>query len=299
MVIYTYAVLEDHVEDLWNWVTQVERWAGHSFAEFHFSSRAKQSFRIWKGTPQNRERFYQRLQIEHPWSVFDFGWPTGELKSSPWKTKGFEIAVGSRPQPSQGSESYRRPSYVYLECHPDILNQGALGLAGFLELGTHIWRMVNGKYGFIDIETGVPLQDNISRNAIHLFDSTVPPIYHQEYRLWQRLDAQLDKRIWKAFWGNFLGAEHLRQLGGIQRMRSEDPRYRLLPEYLEQAYKEGHYQIKQCDSSCELRDLSNQGILVTLSASPLDWFEAEVQQRRELLQNILKPIALVNENIDK
>jgi hypothetical protein len=33
-------------------------------------------------------------------------------------------------------------------------------------------------------------------------------------------------------------------------------------------------------------------VLLTLSASPLEWFEKEVQERRERLQAVLAPIAL-------
>jgi hypothetical protein len=184
------------------------------------------------------------------------------------------------------------PSYMALIAHPEVLMQSTTGVAGFLDLGARAWQIVNGVYGFIDVETGVSLQDDILRNFAHLFDSTVPPKYHQEFRKWQDLMPKLDKRVWKAFWGNFLGAEHLRQLGGIQEMRRADPRYRLLPEYLERAYQQGVERLRACDCYHEWRDLANGGVLLTLSASPLDALEVPVQARRARLQKALGQLAI-------
>jgi hypothetical protein len=236
MVIYTYESLEQRPDPLWNWLQRVEQWLGQPYAEFNFSPRGKESLRIWKNTPKNRDKLYHRLQTEE-WFGFIFGWPRGALRS--YLLSSLFVCVTSRPQPERGGESYCTPSYVYLQGHPDVILQSVGGLEGFIALGMEVWGIVGGVYGFIDVETGVPLQDRIFRNAIHLFDSTVPPEYHQEFRKWQELMPRLDKRVWKAFWGNFLRAEHLRQLGGIQELRRADPLYRLLPEYLEQAYARG------------------------------------------------------------
>jgi hypothetical protein len=189
-------------------------------------------------------------------------------------------------------ESYRTPSYVYLQANPDVIQASTGGVEGFVRLGMAAWEIVEGVYGFIDVETGIPLQDDIFRNAIHLFDSTVPPEYHREFRAWQELMPKLDKRVWKAFWGNFLGAEHLRQLGGIQELRRADPLYQLRPEYLEQAYQQGKEILRASKSYVGWYELAGGGVLLTLSASPLEWFEKEVQERRERLQAVLAPIAL-------
>jgi hypothetical protein len=189
-------------------------------------------------------------------------------------------------------ESYRTPSYVYLQAHPDVIQASTGGVEGFVRLGMAAWEIVEGVYGFIDVETGIPLQDDIFRNAIHLFDSTVPPEYHREFRAWQELMPKLDKRVWKAFWGNFLGAEHLRQLGGIQELRRADPLYQLRPEYLAQAYQQGKELLRASKSYVGWYELAGGGVLLTLSASPLEWFEKEVQERRERLQAVLAPIAL-------
>jgi hypothetical protein len=292
MVIYTYTVLEEHLEALWGWLHHVEHWSNQSFAEFGFDSHAKESHRVWKATAKNRVNLYQRLQVEQPWSILNLAWPAGTLRSSPFRMKGMDVAVVSRPQPRRGSESYRVPSCLYVEVHPTVLVHSTTGVSGFLSLGIQAWQIVEGVYGFIDIETGIPLADDISRNAIHLFESTVPPEHHQEFRKWQDLMPHLDKRVWKAFWGNFLGAEHLRQLGGIQEMRRADPRYRLLPEYLEKAYQQGVERLQACSCVSEWFDLANSGVLMTLSSSPLDWFAPEVRMRQDRLQETLGELAL-------
>lgn len=288
MVIYTYERLEERLDPLWDWLHHVEQWANRSYAEFDFVPRGKQSLRVWKATHQNRTKLYQRLQTE-AWFSFSLGWPRGALRIS---SPPLYVCVTSRPQPERGMESYRTPSYVYLQAHPDVIQASTGGVEGFVRLGMAAWEIVEGVYGFIDVETGIPLQDDIFRNAIHLFDSTVPPEYHREFRAWQELMPKLDKRVWKAFWGNFLGAEHLRQLGGIQELRRADPLYQLRPEYLAQAYQQGKELLRASKSYVGWYELAGGGVLLTLSASPLEWFEKEVQERRERLQAVLAPIAL-------
>jgi len=290
MAIYTYAVLEERLEGLWAWLEAIERWTGQAFAEFDFSPRSKQSLRVWKATAKNRDKLYKRLQVEQPWFTLGFAWPTS--KEPTHRVKGIHVAITSRPQPVRGGESYRTPSYIYLEVHPEVITQSTMGISGFLDLGAQGWQIIDGVYGFIDVETGIPLQDNISRNAIHLFDSTVPPEYHREFRKWQELMPKLDKRVWKAFWGNFLGAEHLRQVGGIQEMRRADPLYRLLPEYLERAYQQGIDCLRTCGCYEQWRELAGGGVLLTLSSSPLEWFDPGVQERQKQLQAVLASIAL-------
>ncbi len=290
MVIYTYAVLEERLEALWEWLHRVEAWSGQPYAEFNFSSRTKESLRVWKATDKNKAMLYHRLKTEQPWSYLHLGWPRGILRNT--GIKGLYVAVNSRPQPDRGGESYRRPSYVYLEVHPDVLNQSTTGVPGFLDLGVQAWHIIEGVYGFIDVETGIPLQDNLFRNAMHFFDSTVPPAYHPEFRAWQDLMPLLHRRVWKAFWGNFLGPEHIRQLGGLQALRRADPLYRLLPEYLEQAYRQGIERLRACACYETWRELTGGGVLLTLSPSPLDWFDPAVQERQRRLQTVLEPVAL-------
>lgn len=290
MVIYTYGILEERLDPLWDWLQRVEAWAGQRYAEFDFEPRAKESLRVWKATPKNLANLYHRLQVEQPWFVLNLGWPRGSLRAT--SPQGVFVSVASEPQPKRGGESYRTPSYVYLEVTPEIIRQSATGVSGLLDLGIQAWAIADGVYGFIDVETGIPLQDNISRNVAHLFDSTVPPEYHREFRKWQELMPRLDKRVWKAFWGNFLGAEHLQELGGIRELRRADPLYRILPEYLEQAYQQGIRRLRESNGYHEWRELAKGGVLLTLSASPLEWFEKEVQERRVKLQEALEPIAL-------
>jgi hypothetical protein len=292
MVIYTYDVLEKCLDDLWEWLQRVESWSGELYAEFHYSSRAKESQRIWKATAKNRANLHHLLQTEQPWLGLDFGYPAGTLEKGPSTTRGLYVSVVSREQPLHGMERYRMPSYVYLETHSEVLSQSVTGVPGFLNLGKQVWEFAAGTYGFIDVEIGIPLQDRILRNAAHLFDSTVPPEYRQEFRQWQKLMPQLSRRVWKAFWGNFLSAEHLRQLGGIQELRHADPHYRLLPKYLEQAYQKGVTLLRACGCYEEWQELTNEGILVTLAPSPMDWFDPSVQERRSKLQAAIEAIAL-------
>jgi len=292
MVIYTYAKLEERLEELWNWLKRVEEWSGRPYAEFNFSSRTKESFRIWKATEKNRTSLYRRLHVEQPWSDLHLGWPQGTLQSSVSKTRGLYVAVGSSFQQLHGGESYRSPSDIYLGVHPDVLAHSTTGVSGLLELGMQAWEIIDGVYGFIDVETGIPLRDDILRNAIHLFDSTVPKEYEMEFLLWVHARSELDKRVWKAFWGNFLGEEHLRQLGGIEEMRRADPLYRRLPEYLEQAYQQGRARLRESSCYHEWRDLAHGGVLLTLSESPLDWFEKQVQERKACLQEVFGQVAL-------
>ncbi|MFN8474603.1 MAG: hypothetical protein U0822_20605 [Anaerolineae bacterium] len=292
MVIYTYSVLEERLEGILKWFEAVESWSCRPYAEFVFSPRAKNSIRIWKASPKNRLQLYQRLQVEQPWSWLHFGLPRGGLRSSPRRTGGLEVALGSRPQPWRGGESYRSPSEVYLEVHPQVLAESATGISGFLELGRQLWELLDGVYGFIDVETGVPLQDNFSRNAIQLFDNSVPKEYYEEYGQWQRLGSRLHKHVWKAFWGNYLGADHLRRLGGLQDMRRAHPRWSILPEYLVASYENGVERLRRCDCTYEWQPLASEGVLLTLSASPLEWCEPSTQEHRVALDAALAPIAL-------
>lgn len=296
MVIYTYSIIEEQSEDLLIWLQHVEDWLEHPFAEFHFSPRAKGSSRIWKATEKNRDNLHQRLRIEQPWFILDFGYPSGTLRSSSFLTHGLEVAITSRPQPRHGGEHNRQPSYIYLEVHPNILSGGITRISDFLELGSQAWEIMKGIYGFVDVETGIPLQDDISRNAIHLFDSTVPKEYHQEFRGWQRIDSQLEKRVWKAFWGNFLSREHLRGIGGTDETQQNVSHHHRSPESQDQAYQFGMDRLSNCDCIQNWQTLSNGGKLVTLSNSPLDWFEAQVQTRRARLQELLDGIALSDQD---
>jgi len=288
MVIYTYEILEERREALWAWLQQVEIWSGRQYAEFSFEPWSRKSIRVWKATPRNRENLYQRLQEEQPWCVLHLGWPRGALKS--YEVQRLEVVIKSWTGLRRETGS-RIPSHVYLKVHPDVLVESRGGVLGFLELGIRAWELIGGVYGFIDVETGVPLQDHLDRNVDRLYDSTVPPAYHREFRAWQDLESKLDRRVWKAFWGNFLGAEHLRQLGGIQALRRADPLYELKPEYLAQAYREGVERLRGSGAWVGWWELAGGGVLVTLSASPLEWGEAAVQARWQRLQALLRPIS--------
>lgn len=292
MVLYTYSKIEEQTDALWDWISQVEQWANQPFSQFSFSPRTKWSRRVWKATPQNRATLYHRLHNEQPWSNLAWGWPDGSLTNKPWKTHGYSVSIGSRSQPYTGMENAQKPSYLCLEVVPDVLTQSTTGIRGLLELGKQVWAMLNTVYGFIDVETGFPLQDNFQRNAIHLYDSTIPLSYRPEFMSWQRIDSNLNNRIWKIFWGNFLSAEHLRQLGGIQEMRRQDSLSRLLPEYLERAYSQGYDLLSSHLCSESLESLANDGVLLTLSPTPINGSDQKVQACREQIQETFGQIAI-------
>jgi hypothetical protein len=292
MAIYTYAELEKRLNSIWEWLQALELWLGHGYAEYGFVMRGKESARIWKATPTNRARLYERLQNEQPWYLLNLGWPAGTLHTFPSLTKGMSVALKSEPPPKRRMERYRTPSYLSVILHPDVFTLSNTGMEGLLKLGQQAWQLCDGAYGFIDVETGIPLHDHLLRNIDHLHGSLVPPEYDQEFRKWQDIMPNLNQRVWKAYWGNFLCQEHLQRLGGVQEMRRADPRYRLLPEYLETSWRQGRERLQACACFHELRDLANGGVLLTLSASPLDWFDAMVQNRRVQLQDVLGHLAL-------
>ena len=210
------------------------------------------------------------------------------------EANGVQLSIDSRPQPKQGGERYRECSYVFLNVHADTFESTTTGVKGLLELGKQLWRLVNGVYGFVEVETGIPLQDNILRNVIHLNDSTIPSEFREEFRRWQGITSDLDKKVWKAFWGNFLGAEHLRQLGGIKNMQRVDPYRRILPDFGELAYKLGKQRIADRRCHEKLDELTSDGLLVTLSEDPLAWPDLPVQERQVQFQSALDPISIMN-----
>jgi hypothetical protein len=289
MVIYTYGDIVQQAKTLWRWLEAIELWARRPFAEYNYNLRGKDSLRVWKANSRNRERLYTAMETE-PWFGLSLGWPTISRKT--YATKGIFVAVSSSPSTGSGEERYRTPSYLYLEIHPDILIHSLNGITGFKEIGVKAWESLGGVYGYIDVETGIPLRDNIMRNAIHLFDSTISKEHQMDYLLWMHARSELHKRVWKAFWGNFLGKEHIRQLGGIQEMRRANPRYATLPEYLERSYVQGLERMRQNKPFHEWLDLSDGGVFITLSSSPLDWFSLQVQDKRKKLQDLLGRLAL-------
>ena len=289
MVIYTYAVLEERLDALWAWVKRVERWSGVTFSSYDFTARNKPTHGHGQATPGNRKRLYRRLQTQQPWFTWGYLWPTEELIRV---SHGIHLAITSRPQPERNGERFRSPSYIFLEAHVDILKSEVERMRDFVALGAQAWDIAGGSYGFIDVETGTPLRDRVLRNAIHLFDSTVQPEFHNEFREWQMLMPVLNRRVWKAFWGNFLGAEHLQSLGGVKDLQRADPQRQMLPEYQEQAYRTGLQKLNACGCFHQLEPLAGGGVMGCLSESPLDWFEPEVQARVERLQNTLGTLTL-------
>lgn len=290
MAIYTYSVVEQRAEELWSWIESVERWSGKEFEEYYFTPAAKRVSGPKRLAHHNRLALVDRLRTENPWFAWGIAWPTLEKRIH--LVGGVQISVKSRPQPERGKERYRAPSCVFLHTHADLLKASLTQATAFTALGIQLWRAIDGVYGFIDVETGIPLQDNLLRNAIHLFDSTVPLELNNEFRQWQRLMPVLNRRVWKSFWGNFLGAEHLQRLGGIEELQRADPQRRMLPEYREQAQIAGLRRLEECACLQRVEPLSSGSVLTTLSESPMEWFEPKVQARAKQLQNTLSTLTM-------
>jgi len=291
LTIYTYSVLEEKTDQLWEWFQKVEKWSGRFYEDFVFASRDKESSRIWRATSKNKENLYGRLQTELPWDVLIFSWPKNSLRSNPYHVEGVHISMKSCPQPWKGGESYRIPSYLSIIFNPDILFQFPLSIEGFLQLGIEAWEIIQGVYGFVDVETGVPLQDNLLRNIAHIMSNLVPPDHFEEFQQWQSAIPVLDKKIWKPFWGNFLGSKHIEEIGGFKELRKADP-YTPYDEVSRIVYEKGIEILRNCQYYEEWHNLKNKGVLLTLSQSPTDWFQEETQTRREGLGKILKKVAI-------
>lgn len=212
LVIYTYGELESVQDDILTWASRVEAWLSRRIDAFAFESRAKMSQRIWKYTPQNVITLHRRLQQERPWTNLLFGWGADSLRRTPRETGGGMLFIKSRPQPERGRERMRHPSFVYLELHPDLLAASNGGMQGLITHGIDLWSRIDGCYGFIDAEADWGVHSDLSRNILHFNDSTLPVAYQEEYLLWKQIDAILDRRMWRPFWGNFLGAPHLHAL---------------------------------------------------------------------------------------
>ncbi len=289
MALYTYAALEEKLDVLWSWIEAAEEWSGRPFAEYYFTTQAKSSRRFWKATPANRARLYSRLQAEQPWSGLWFGWPG--LRQEVSQSGGVWVDLMSRPQPARGT--WRRPSVVGIFTGPAVVSSDRERVPGLLSLGRQLWSITGAVCGLIDIRTDVsPLDDFRCRIYYAFGPADAPEEVRREMYLRQTTMSHLDRRVWKAFWGNFLSAEHLRQIGGIRDIRRSDPLNRLLPEYLERAYAQGRDRLRTCGGYHEWHDLSHGGVLLTLSPSPLDALQPEVHARQSLLQEALGRVAL-------
>jgi len=292
LVVYTYCVLEDRLEAIWNWFQEIEAWSGHTFSEYGFSPHGKVSRRVWKATHENRMKLHDRLREEQPWYVLSFGWPAGTLNSRAHITGGVDAWLKSQRQPWKGGAAYRSPSYIAVIAHSDLFGR-ADSADGFLQLAASAWRLVDGVYGFVDVETGVPPQADLIDNFDCLVSDLIPPRYLGEFQAWQDLMPHVDRRVWKAFWGNLLGAEHLRRLGGIEELRRTDaPLRRRLPEFEEQSYQEGLRILRNCACYDRWLDLDNHGVLLAQSESPLSWYSHKGQQCRRDLDEALAKISL-------
>jgi hypothetical protein len=288
MAVYTYGVLEESLDPLWQWLEAIERWSGRQYAELNYSPRYKENRKVWPATTKNRAKLLDQLRDRSPWTAIQLGWPEGAMEHFAGKTKGLNVVISSSNQLGPGMDAYRNPSYICLLVHPQALSDSTTGIAGVLDLGIQAWSIISGVYGFVDVETRIPLHDHLMRNIAHLYSNLVPKGYEREFLRWVRIGAHLDRRVWQAFWANFLGAGHMQQMGGLKRLRQGDPYSR----HEEQAYEIGKRRLQECGCSAGWYDLSNKGVLLTLSESPLNWLTPEVQTKRERLQQTFGQVAV-------
>ena len=74
-VIYSYGILEQNSNEIISWLKKIEDWIGHSFTEYNFVPRGKESRRVYKLNSKTFNAFSTRIFEEKPWSVINIGWP--------------------------------------------------------------------------------------------------------------------------------------------------------------------------------------------------------------------------------
>ena len=210
------------------------------------------------------------------------------LMDTPARSNGIQVTIKSLNQPWRGGERYRTPSYLACIIHPEIIEKSNNGITGFLELGKEAWNISQGVYGFIDIETGIPLQDNIYRNFDLQMSNLIPSEFFDEFRNWQRIGPELHRKAWKVFWGNFLGEEHIQQIGGVSELKKANP-YKQTDELASIAYQVGLEKITACKCFYEMSNLTHKGVLITMSNTPYDWDQQNNDDKGKL-QQVLSPI---------
>ncbi len=289
LVIYTYEPLENRLDPLWDWFRLVEEWYGNPYKELSFSARNKKLGKIHTASSINRNKLYKRLIDNKSWNLLSMGTPNGVLSNFISDLpKGINATLKSVQQPKLGGESYRTPSYLSIIVDPMIFND-VNQINGFIDLGIKAWSIVNGIYGFIDINAGIPPSDNLVRNFACVVSNLIPIEYIQEFKEWQLILSKLNKRIWKVFWGNFISREHIQMIGGYDRMRKEDY-YRPQQELLEISWNKGHQLLEGIAET--VINLPNNGMFLSLSINPLDWLEEKTQNQQKILQNILGSISI-------
>jgi hypothetical protein len=268
MVVYTYETLEARSHTLLKWVDDVSDWLRKPIDELHFDPREKTSNKIWKLTSKNTQKLRSRIEAEKPWSNIHFGWGIGTLRYTIAQTKGAMVLIKSRPKPDKGNEKYRNPSFVYLEFHPDAIQLSESHIKGLIALGSQLWDVIDGCYGFIDIEIDRGLHDDVSRNALHLLDNSVDKQLEREFLKWKNISSDLDKKAWRIFWGNFFGRSHIEQIKDFD----GEP----LKGVVNQV------------------NLNNDGQLLILPNNPTLFFSAQTQEARKKLYDYMRNILVSN-----
>ncbi len=289
LVIYSYNNLEDYQEPVWDWIQKVEGWYGEPFAEFIFNPRNKRIGKVLQASPPKRNKLRNRMQNEMPWSLIYLGFPksilSGYIADFP---SGLVVSIVSYPKSSQGQEAYRHPSRLSIEVDPNIFRKPDKA-AEFISLGSHAWSIIEGIYGFIDVDTGISPNDNLARNFGCAISNLIPQEHFPEFREWQSIQPVLNKKIWKIFWGNYLSQEHIQQIGGYADLRRADW-YRPQEEIILESSKKGKLLL---DKATENQvKLAKGGLFFQLSNSPLSWLQPETQIKRKNIQESLASISI-------
>lgn len=173
-----------------------------------------------------------------------------------------EIRHIGEPEANQYDPSWIDPNWVAIEVATSFLNESEF-LERILEFGKQVFTALKAAYGYIDS----------AQNPHDLLSIHMGQLYMHYKELWDEIETwKLQQRycetvVKKAFWGNFLNAEHVHRLDSFERIKKEVP-----------------YEI--------IEPLPEGGACLIASRHPADKERPEVAQRIAKLQTFLKPILM-------
>lgn len=271
IAIYSFDNLEEFADELLKILIYVQQWCGIPFSEFAFSYRGKISRRIYKTNPKNLLKLEEVLKGTKSWSVIGFGWPEKALSHATVQTKSIELLFVSQEKPSREFERFRIPSYISLKIHPDFLIDQEGGIQGLLDLGVKIWTSINGVYGFIDQSVNTPLDPDFMVSSL------------EEFRNWQYLLPALDKKIPKVFWANYLGRNHILEIGKNKLTNPDSIS-------IDELFQSGYSLLVNSGFLQGWKSLSGDGLLVYLSSGPSDQILKSTSERKLNILKVLNPL---------
>jgi len=191
-----------------------------------------------------------------------FDWNNLEKSSISYK-----IRCLGKPEENPYDPTWIKPNWIIVEFAACFSDEPRF-FPRFLELGKDIFTSIKAAYGYIDF-------DHTPRDLwlIHMGQ-----LYTHYKELWDEIEAwtlqqrYCRERVKKAFWGNFLNVEHVRQLGGFSKIKEAVP-----------------YKI--------VESLPEGGALLIASGHPAEKDRPDVARRIAQLQAFLKPILMKIEPI--